>query len=209
MTGRIAGDTALAACLEPYLLPREELRWCGRPDPAVLFAPGDGQLFVIGLSVGGYGVWWTAGAWVETGPAEAVAGLPLLLFGFYMLAGRFLIKRARKRRTVYGVTRGRALCLAGGVYAEIPLTGPPRFVHRGRGGHVSVIFGPAQGPYFRGLKTQTLGARPSPSDFGANSGMFDFRRQHPFAFYDVAQGSELLGALDPSWPEWEAFFAGK
>ncbi|HEY2081094.1 MAG TPA: hypothetical protein VGH53_32615, partial [Streptosporangiaceae bacterium] len=39
--GATNGDQALAARLQPYLRPGEDLLWCGRPDPAVFFTAAD------------------------------------------------------------------------------------------------------------------------------------------------------------------------
>jgi hypothetical protein len=207
MSAGRAGDPELAAEFESYLRPGEQLRWCGRPDPAVLFTPGDGMWIPFSVFWLGFSGFWVTGVSVTDG-ADGLLGVPFLLCGFYMVAGRFLVKRVRKRQTSYGVTRDRALRLYRGGCEEFALTGPRRVVH-GRGGHVSVIFGP---PYASWYRAQTLGARrgPSPNDFGPNTGM-NWRGQfRPFAFYDVADGRELLAALDRSWPDdWESVFASR
>src|SRR5947199_5117480 len=100
--------------LHQYLRPGERLLWTGRPDPAVLFGPKDLFLIPFSLMWGGFAIVWEA-AVITSGdnPFFVLWGIPFVLIGLYMIAGRFLFKRRRKQKTVYGLTEERALVAVG------------------------------------------------------------------------------------------------
>ena len=172
--------------LDPYLLPGEELVWTGRPDPAKHLTAADAYLvpFTLlwtGLSVSLLGTALARGAPLST----ALFGLPFVVVGVYIVVGRFMYKASRKRRTVYGLTEGRALVsVADGSLAEAPLQRTPVDQRRSRDGrHVSVTFGRSTGGWNAG-----------PSH--ANTGMELFSRSTgPLAFHDVSDVSGLETAL--------------
>lgn len=170
--------------IQNLLRPGERLVWCGRPDPAVLFAPADVFLVPFSIMWGGFALFWEASVIASGGPPFFMAwGVPFVAMALYFICGRFVLKRRQKLRTVYGVTTDRALVVVGGSRIEdTPLVGVPTSIRR-RGGHASVTFGPAT-PWFTG-------------GMYANTGMdFFMRGSGGVAFYDVSHGDELLAALD-------------
>src|SRR5688572_214206 len=95
----------------------ERITWRGQPAQGIRFTPQD--VFAIPLAAV-----WTLGAIVVlllgmTGavtdfPSANFVILPLfLLFGLYILVGRFLVDRAARRRTHYYLTNRRAVIESG------------------------------------------------------------------------------------------------
>ncbi len=172
--------------LEPYLRPGERLLWSGRPDPAVHLTVADVFLIPFGLLWTGFSVFWTFGVAAGGAPLPSVLfGLPFVLFGLYMLVGRFVYKARRKRRTAYGVTTERVLVAVGDAsLSDSPVRYQPVAVRRSRSGrHTTAVIGRS-------------GRWPGP--VYANTGM-EFL--DPFAgdgvgLYDVADGRGLQLALD-------------
>src|SRR5215207_6924099 len=114
-----------------------------------------------------------------------IFGLAFVVVGLYFIAGRFLAKARRKRRTVYGLTRDRALVAVGpGSFSEVPLAQVPIEQSRSRDGrHLTVVFGRWAGGWLTG---------PS----YANTGMEFFGRDTAqVGFYDVSDVGGLEAAL--------------
>jgi len=102
------------------LVSGERLVWRGQPDPSVLFTPADLFLVPFSLLWGGFAIFWETsvlGMWGSSagggGPPVffALWGVPFVLMGLYFIAGRFVYKAWRKRRTFYAVTDRRVLIL--------------------------------------------------------------------------------------------------
>lgn len=101
-----------------HLLPGERVLWSGRPDPRILLTSADAFLVPFSIFWAGFAFFWEGG--VLSGPVKgdnpgllffALFGLPFVAIGLYVVAGRFVYKRYRKRRTLYAVTDRRALSL--------------------------------------------------------------------------------------------------
>jgi hypothetical protein len=174
--------------LQPYLRPGEQLLWWGRPDPAVVFTPADAVLIPFTIMWAGFSVFWEAAVIASGGPwFFALWGVPFICVGLYLVFGKFIVKRRRKERTVYGITTARVLVTVGAAsLVDSPIQYTPVTVKRARDGrHVSAIIGNANGPMWYA------------SAYG-NTGLDAFTRYAgtPTAFYDVADGDNMLHALD-------------
>ena len=91
----------------------EILCWVGRPDPTALLTRKDAYLIpfsIVWTMVVGLGVFKVLGV----AGGGWILGLPMLLFGLYMMIGRFVYKAWRKRHMIYAVTDRRALILTRG-----------------------------------------------------------------------------------------------
>jgi hypothetical protein len=108
-----AGVTPSA--IQEQLLRGERVAWEGQPDPSKHFSPADRFLIPFSLLWAGFMVFWIAaalGAGSEEEPSGfALFGVPFLLLGLYFVAGRFVYKAWRKRRTFYAVTDRRVLAV--------------------------------------------------------------------------------------------------
>lgn len=172
--------------LTPHLLPDEALVWTGRPDPAKHLGAMDAFLVPFSVLWLAFSIFWVVTAFTGGAPIPFVLfGLPFVALGVYFVIGRFFYTASSKRRTVYGLTEGRALVAeASGSLSEAPLLRTPVDQRRSRDGrHITVTFG-----------RSTRGWMAGPSY--ANTGMDFFDRGNgPLGFYDVADVSGLETAL--------------
>lgn len=176
------------------LRPGERLLWVGQSDPSRMLTGRDAFLIPFSVLWLGLVVFFVVGA-ASDGTSDGtpgvvpVIGIVFVLIGLYMLAGRFVVKRHRKRTEVYAVTDGRAFVTTGKNTRETDVHRTDRTVNRS-GGHVSVEWDD------RG----SLGSLFRRSNFAAaqyaNSGLDGIAGPRPFAFYDVADGEPLIQALD-------------
>ena len=164
------------------LRPGERLLWQGSPDPSVLFTRQDAYLVPFTLLWAGFACTWEVSALSSGDPLFALFGDPFMLLGAYMVAGRFFVKRWRKRRTLYAVTTARALVLTGArSVQDMTIAYQPVDVRKSRDlSHVSV----------------TIGAASGRQDY-SNTGLDFFSQGNTrFGLFDVADVQGLLAALD-------------
>ncbi|WP_156340033.1 PH domain-containing protein [Sphingomonas sp. Leaf17] len=88
----------------------ERLLWTGRPDGGLFLRPIEWLLIPFSLLWGGFMVFWNITAWTADAPTEfTLFGVPFLVVGVYVVAGRFLHDMWLRRRTRYAVTDQRIL----------------------------------------------------------------------------------------------------
>src|ERR1700755_2988864 len=101
------------------LLPGERILWAGAPPSGLLLTGRDGYQIPFSLVWCGFIVFWM---WGATAPVRLhpsnnpmwffpLFGLPFVLVGLYMIAGRFVIDAWIRGRTSYAVTNQRVLVL--------------------------------------------------------------------------------------------------
>jgi hypothetical protein len=191
-------DPALTALLKPSLRPGEQLLWCGRPDPSVVFVAAD--IFVVPFSIVWLGValLWELGAQSIGAPAAfRLVGVPFLLIGVYILAGRFVARYFRKRKTIYGITGERVIVQARSVFRETPVQGGSMSVRRRRNGrHATVVFEPF-GSYYT-VDAPGMTGPPMPGTGMPTMGAPSRRRVAPgsLVFADVADPDAMLAAIN-------------
>jgi hypothetical protein len=170
----------------------ESLYWAGRSDPSVVFTPADGFLIPFSIVWCGFAVFWEVAAATEGAPVPMVAfGAVFVLVGLYIVAGRFILKRHRKRTTTYAITDRRAVVITGRTSRETPIGRTDRTLHWSRDrSHCTVrwnddgrnglgfFFGP-------GLASRMY----------ANTGLDLFGTQ-TVAFWDVADTVEMVRSLE-------------
>lgn len=170
--------------LRPLLRPGEQLRWVGQPDPQVRFAPMDVLLVPFSLMWGGFAIVWE---WQAITSSESLLfvlwGVPFVLVGLYFIVGRFIYKKHRKLRTVYGLTDSRAIVSTGErSFDDTPVKGVPVRINWSRDDrHATVVFGGG------GLQAAYL-----------NTGMdfFALGQAQGIGFFDVADPEALIRELD-------------
>lgn len=172
------------------LRPGERLLWVGQSDPSRMLTGRDAFLIPFSLVWGGFAIFWEVSVLTTGAPwFFGLFGAVFVLIGLHLIAGRFLVKRHRKRTEVYAVTDRRAFVTTGKNTRETDVHRTHRTVNRS-GGHVSVEWDD------RG----SLGSLFRRSNFAAaqyaNSGLDGIAGPRPFAFYDVADGRPLIQALD-------------
>ena len=100
--------------LSSYLQPGEKLLWTGKPYHGLIFRKPD--IFLVPFSM-----LWISGivSWeISVFNSDAsffflLFGVPPILFGLYLMIGRFIYDSKKRTKTVYGLTNERALILSG------------------------------------------------------------------------------------------------
>ena len=144
MTNQLAGQDNP---LRGRLLPGEHVLWAGQPDRAAYTFSGSLLLIPFTLLWAGFAFFWeysviTAGA----PPLFTLWGIPFVLIGLYMVAGRFVVARRDAGRTWYMLTDRRVLLLGGTFrlrYTELDLRSlPAPTLDEGGRGVGTITFGP-------------------------------------------------------------------
>jgi hypothetical protein len=92
------------------LLDGERILWSGRPRSGLLFGPRDVFLIPFSLFWGGFALFWEGTAIHSGAPILfRLWGVPFVLVGIYLIAGRFLVDAWARRNTLYAVTNQRVL----------------------------------------------------------------------------------------------------
>jgi hypothetical protein len=189
-------DPAVTARLEPYLRPGEQLLWCGRPDPAVVFSAADIITVPFGLIWLGIALGWVITAKSVGAPhAFILLGLPFILIGLYLVVGRFAVRLVRRRRTLYAITGERVIVATGASFRDTPVRGGSMSVRRRRNGrHATVVFEPF-GSYY---VTDTSMTGPPMAGTGMPTMSTTRRRVAPgsLRFESVADPDALLAAIN-------------
>lgn len=108
-------------------------------------------------------------------------GNPFVLIGLYFVFGRFIYKKRRKLRTVYGLTDQRAIIATGDrAVQEISLNNTAVRTIRSRDGrHASIIFGGGRNTAYQNTGLDFM-------NFGGDG----------IGFFDVAEADSLSRELD-------------
>lgn len=176
-----------------HLRSDEQLLWAGTSDPAKLFAPRDAFLVPFSLLWCGFAVFWESQAISSGAPVFFwLFGAVFVLVGLHLVVGRFLVKRYRKRTTVYAVTNRRALIVTPRSTREVPVGRTDRSTTwDGQRRHCTVEWNDGDRDDVRSLLPNRGAAR-----MYANSGLDGLFGPQAFAFWDVRDGDELVRSLE-------------
>jgi hypothetical protein len=189
-------DPAATAQIASSLRPGEQLLWCGRPDRSVLFVPADFVAIPFALVWLGIALAWEVGTQsVDALLAFRLIGVPFVVIGVYLVAGRFVTRWVRKGKTVYAITSERVIVQTGESFRETPVQGGSMSVRRRRNGrHATVVFEPF-GSYYMPDTSMT---GPPMAGIGAPTMSSTRRRVAPgsLMFADVADPDAMLAAIN-------------
>lgn len=102
------------AQLRPYLYEGEQLRWAGRPVSANPLRKADILLIPFSVLWFGFAVFWECTALQNDAPLLfKLWGIPFVLIGLYISAGRLIVAAIRLKKTLYAVTDRRVIRVVG------------------------------------------------------------------------------------------------
>ncbi|MEK6311337.1 MAG: hypothetical protein V4755_11575, partial [Curtobacterium sp.] len=187
---RAAPTASVARSLvESQLQDGEELLWVGRSDLGRMFVHADRYLIPFGALFTAFVAVALVGAALGSAhPAVLVLLAAFFLVGVHVLAGRFLVKRHRKRTDVYAVTDRRVIVANSRSTRETDARRTDWYVDRSAG-HVTVEWDDTSH-----LDTLFWGGSQAVRQY-ANTGLDLVPGRGDFALYDVADGDALLATL--------------
>jgi len=94
--------------------PGERLLWSGQPRTGIRLTAGDAFHIPFSLFWAGFVCFWEYSVIQHGGPVFFLLwGIPFVVMGLYLIAGRFFVDAYRRRRTFYGLTDSRILIASG------------------------------------------------------------------------------------------------
>lgn len=108
-------DTEFRSNLNPYIYPDETVLWKGVPErKGNIITSRDIILIPLGLAWTGFTLFWEISA-VKSGAGLffSIWGIPFIVAGLYLLAGRFIHKAYLRNKTYYMITDKRIFIKAG------------------------------------------------------------------------------------------------
>jgi hypothetical protein len=147
------------------LLEREEILWSGRPATGLRLTGQDVFLIPFSLLWGGFAVFWEAAVLFAGGPTLfALWGIPFVLIGLYLIAGRFVVDAWVRSGTRYALTNKRILILRAapfGKFTALNLDRVPEMnLSESANGRGTIRFG-AQAQWWSGRGSNFSGWSPS------------------------------------------------
>lgn len=101
----------------PFLFSGERVAWTGKPKQGLALTSKDSLLIPFSLMWGGFAIFWNFSVWNFPEGGEGpdwfsrLWGLPFLVAGLYLIAGRFFHDAHIRKRILYAVTDQRVLML--------------------------------------------------------------------------------------------------
>ncbi len=140
--------TASQDVFSGYLASGEHVLWAGTPQRGIMFSMSDVLLIPFSLFWGGFAVFWEYHV-VESGapPMFRLFGIPFILAGLLIIAGRFLFDAWVRASVAYALTNQRILIVRGRPTKSVTALRldrlPETTLSEFRDGRGTIRFGPA------------------------------------------------------------------
>ncbi|MGO7180233.1 PH domain-containing protein [Rhizobium brockwellii] len=110
--------------IQSYFMPGEKLLWSGRPVQGFRLTPWDFLLVPFSLFWGGFAIFWEMSVMNTVGTPVLMRlwGIPFVLIGLYLIAGRFVVDAAVRARTEYSLTDRRVIIRRSGPFPNFSAT---------------------------------------------------------------------------------------
>jgi hypothetical protein len=122
--GAVATPFTDEAPLRAHLGHDEHLLWSGRPPQGIRLRPADAIMVPFSLMWGGFAFFWEWMVVRSDAPLfMKLWGIPFVLVGLYLIAGRFFWDAYQRTKTCYGLTDQRVLIVQQGRTAKVKSLG--------------------------------------------------------------------------------------
>ena len=102
------------SALQEDLRRDEHLLWSGQPPQGIRLRTADAFMIPFSLMWGGFAIFWETSVVVMGAPLFFMAwGVPFVVFGLYLIAGRFWVDARQRAQTYYGLTDSRVMIVSG------------------------------------------------------------------------------------------------
>ena len=158
-----------------YLMPGEHLVWSGEPVRGPRFSSTDILLVPFSLLWGGFAVFWETTVILSRAPFFfRLWGIPFVLVGLYIVAGRFFFDAFVRRNTAYAITDRRVLIIRDRPFGKVVALNlaslPDIGLSEERGGRGTIQFGAAPLLNGRGWSSWTPALDAPPRFIGIENG---------------------------------------
>lgn len=142
--------------IERELSPGEKLLWSGRPKQGFILRAADAFMIPFSLLWCGFAIFWEYNVINQSAPLFFMLwGIPFVLIGLYIVAGRFFVDAKSRERTFYGVTNERIL-IVNGLFSRQTKSLPLRTLSdlsltERADGSGTITLGPALMPFMQSL----------------------------------------------------------
>jgi len=107
-------DPAASEVITRELAPRERLLWAGRPQQGIIFRSSDVFLIPFSFLWCGFAIFWEFNVLTTGAPFFfKLWGIPFVVVGLYLVAGRFIADVKQREKTYYGITDDRVVIVSG------------------------------------------------------------------------------------------------
>jgi len=101
------------AVIKQELAPQERLLWSGQPRRGLALKSSDLRTIPFSIIWTSFAIFWEASVIIGKAPLiMKLWGVPFVLIGLYMVAGRFFVDAWQRARTIYGLTNERVIIIS-------------------------------------------------------------------------------------------------